>query len=1428
MKTMDRLFGAPTLLAALYLSTLAAHAQEVNAIWTGNVSEDWFNPLNWSPTGPPTETATFGPVISNRTALTFSAAPPGLGTFHFEADAPQYSFSIEPGTLELGVAGGTGIVNDSTTHRPEFTIVPEFGGLLFSHSATAADAVITNNALVNFVDTSTAGNATITTFTIPPMGFASGGTAFFNSSTAGNATLITDHFGATDFLDTSTAGNATIITNNGGLTRFFDESTGGQATFVTNAGGGVDISGLATAGITVGSIAGEGDYFLGSKNLTVGDNNTDTIVSGGIHDGSSPINNVQPGGTGGSLTKVGTGTLTLLGDNTYSGSTNVNGGTLLVNGSLGAGSVNVISGATLGGTGTIAGPVAIQNGGFLAPGDSPGTGTLTVRTLTLNSGSLLNYALGIPNVVGNGQNDLVNVNGNLTLAGKLNVINAGGFGSGAYRLFNYTGSLTNNGLSLNSLPNGFAPSQFLIQTALPGEVNLLVSSGGFTDQFWDGSVTVADGIIHGGSGTWNNTATNWTRADARVNAPWQNGFAIFAGTAGTVTLGDNIRFGGMQFMTNGYTITAPASQTLTAAPATIIRVDQGVSATISAPIVDGSSPSAITKTDLGTLILNGNNTYSGGTTIMGGTLQLGNGGASGSVLGDVIDNGTLAFDRTDSLIFNGAISGIGSLVQQGGGTFTLTGTNTYSGGTFVNAGTLVAAANSALGRGLVTVNNPSLLRIDPGVRISNFVQLNNGGRLDNAGTIQVTAVTEGPAAAAMTAGGATITNEAGATVSGVGLIAIQSLNGPAIIANSGSISGTQGILLRGGGTITNNVGGQVTGTGGTAVVIGGSQAKLSNAGPINGNVQLNASSNTAQLFTGGKISGNLALTPSGSNQVILDGSGTQLLSESVTGTISNAGALTKQGTGEWILDKNLSPPVSTLINSGILQVNSGDVLTSPTVTVGPGAELIGLGTIAGSVINSGIVSPGVQPGTLTVTGNYTQNSSGTLNIGFASGSHGLLAVGGQAFLGGTLRLSLLNGFVPPPAQRFPILTAGAGVNGTFSLVQQTAIATAFTVIYDPNDVTVVAGQVPFQNFACNPNTKSVLTALQSVRNTATGDLGVVIGVLNGLPTNQLCNAAGQISPLPVPSLPTQVINYLDNQSTELDQRLWFFEQPFDPQHPCDIYVNGSGIFGRIKNIFDLPALDFDTGTTTPGGEYRFSPSLGLGVYAGYAHSESRFSDGTHVSTDTPNGGTYGLWNPPFMGPFGVDFAFGAGYNAYSMKRPINFGDPINRVASSNPRSKFFKYRLGTSYHKKFGKLNVEVLGSYEYASIENDRFYENGAYSLDTRVGKYDVPSFRQRFGIHLVYDIPVTNKVTITPDCRLTWIHEYLDGTRTVPVSLDSGAGPNFSLSQPHGPRDEYISVVGFYAVFGELKGYLYWTSDFGSGIVTSNSIMGGATLNF
>jgi fibronectin-binding autotransporter adhesin len=98
-----------------------------------------------------------------------------------------------------------------------------------------------------------------------------------------------------------------------------------------------------------------------------------------------------------------------------------------------------------------------------------------------------------------------------------------------------------------------------------------------------------------------------------------------------------------------------------------------------------------------TTVLTGANTYTGGTGIgPGATLQLGNGGASGSIVGDVANGGTLIFNRSDSYTFAGAISNIGSLQQNGTGTTNLTGVNTYGGTTTVNAGTLESTARSPI------------------------------------------------------------------------------------------------------------------------------------------------------------------------------------------------------------------------------------------------------------------------------------------------------------------------------------------------------------------------------------------------------------------------------------------------------------------------------------------------------------------------------------------------------------------------------------------------------------------------------------------------------------------------------------------------------------------------------------------------------------
>jgi fibronectin-binding autotransporter adhesin len=122
-------------------------------------------------------------------------------------------------------------------------------------------------------------------------------------------------------------------------------------------------------------------------------------------------------------------------------------------------------------------------------------------------------------------------------------------------------------------------------------------------------------------------------------------------------------------------------------------------------------PVMVAKQGTGRLILTGTNTYTQGTYITGGTLQVGNGGTTGSILGDIVNGGTLSFYRSDAITFDGVVSGAGTLSQNGTGTLTLTNANTYTGGTTVNAGALVVnnVSGNGTGTGPVAINTSAML-----------------------------------------------------------------------------------------------------------------------------------------------------------------------------------------------------------------------------------------------------------------------------------------------------------------------------------------------------------------------------------------------------------------------------------------------------------------------------------------------------------------------------------------------------------------------------------------------------------------------------------------------------------------------------------------------------------------------------------------------
>lgn len=475
-------------------------------------------------------------------------------------------------------------------------------------------------------------------------------------------------------------------------------------------------SGLMQGGNqTIGSLAGGSGSFVqlsAASLLTTGTDNRNTTFAGHI-DGD------------GALTKVGTGALTLSGNNTYSGATTVSGGSLYVNNSIAASSgVTVAAGALLGGSGTVSSTVV---NGTLSAGNSPGT--LTVAgDLTLNAGATSIFELNTPGVVGGSGpstgNDLVRVNTNLTLGGTLDArIAAAGF----YRLFTYGGTLSGNfaTTTLSSTTSGFTIANARLETSIAGQVNLSVLGTGQNLQFWDGSDSTGNGTVDGGAGTWSAGGTNWTGkpGQAAINGSWGGSVGVFAGaTGGTVTVAGTQSFDTLQFSTNGYTL---SGGTLAIAPASgnagVFNVDNNISATIASTITDGSG-TALGKAGGGTLVLTGSNSYSGGTILAGGNLSVSSDANLGLASGALTFTGgmlqitgtsftttsravTLAaggggFDIADAankFTLNQTIDGTGGLIKSGAGTLVLTGANTYQGGTTINGGVLQVSADNNLG-----------------------------------------------------------------------------------------------------------------------------------------------------------------------------------------------------------------------------------------------------------------------------------------------------------------------------------------------------------------------------------------------------------------------------------------------------------------------------------------------------------------------------------------------------------------------------------------------------------------------------------------------------------------------------------------------------------------------------------------------------------
>ncbi|EBM7412748.1 autotransporter outer membrane beta-barrel domain-containing protein [Salmonella enterica subsp. enterica serovar Senftenberg] len=764
----------------------------------------------------------------------------------------------------------------------------------------------------------------------------SGANSYTGGTTISGGTLVATNveaLGTGDITD-----NATLELNAGGD---FTNNIGGTGSVVKSGDKTLTLSGTNTYRggtlISDGTLVASNVEALGTGNVT--DNATLELSTGGDF-----ANNI--GGTG-SVVKSGDKTLTLSGANSYTGGTTISGGTLVASNVEALGSGDITDNATL----------ELNTGGDFDNAIS-GSGQVVKsgdKTLTLSGA--------------NSYSGATTISGGTLIATHVNALGTGAIDNRASLLLDASGQFTVTDLTTESGGNTEIGAGSTLQATT-------------LTQKSDSTLTInlnsntADPVIHAASqvslaGTLDITGVGDVLDSDPASTDDLDTFTLIASDktiagdfekltvagmdadlADFITVDGRIDDTGKQYeLTTALTWYADRDDAVTDAHGTfnltnadgsfaVNTVLENVDATLDPASATGWDGTSLIKQGAGTLILNAENTYTGGTTISGGTLVATNVDALGS--GDVTDDATLELNTGGT--FDNAISGSGQVVKSGDDVLTLSGANSYSGGTLISDGTLVASNVEALGTGDVTDDAT--------------LELNTGGDFTN--NIGGTGCVE-------KSGDDTLTLSGSNTYTGGTLI-----SGGTLVANDVNALGTGDVTddatleLNTGGDFTNNIGGT-----GRVEKSGDDTLTLSGSNTYTGGTLISGGTlvaNDVNALGTGDVTDNAAL--------MLNTGG------DFTNNIGGTGRVEKSGDGTLTLSGGNTYTGGTLISGGTLVATNVDALGSGDVTDNATLELNTGGDFDNAISGSGqVVKSGDETLTLSGANSYTGGtliSGGTL------------------------------------------------------------------------------------------------------------------------------------------------------------------------------------------------------------------------------------------------------------------------------------------------------------------------------------------------------------------------------------------------------------------------------------------------------------------